>query len=422
MTSTTIADDRQIIEACRGLESDITRFLMDLVRFDSLPAREGPAMHWVHEQFGGLADICELVPVPESLTKDPDYQSVVVAPFEGRPNVRVVVKGDGGGRSVIFNAHVDVVPPSKGHIPPFEPRVEDGRLYGRGSHDDKGQVAVMFGMLKAMKALGLRPRGDVILHIVIEEETGGNGTLAMVRTGERADCCVSLDAYDSNIYTSLRGAVWFTATIKGIAGHSAQMGKTVSALEMAYEVMRIMRQYRDELLDKTRGDDPLFANHPNPMPLTFGELHAGDWPAMSPAQAVLKGVFGILTTPKEEVMRGIEQAVRTRGPEWLADPKNFTIEFPYRHDMMRTDPKAEFVQLLSECWHAAGGPGEIEAFPASSDAWFYNNLAGIPTAATGVGTADTPHTAHENIKPAELVQETAAMVRFIREWCGAREG
>ena len=97
MTSTTIADDRQIIEACRGLESDITRFLMDLVRFDSLPAREGPAMHWVHEQFGGLADICELVPVPESLTKDPDYQSVVVAPFEGRPNVRVVVKGDGGG-------------------------------------------------------------------------------------------------------------------------------------------------------------------------------------------------------------------------------------------------------------------------------------------------------------------------------------
>ena len=141
----------------------------------------------------------------------------------------------------------------------------------------------MFGMLKAMKALGLRPRGDVILHIVIEEETGGNGTLAMVRTGERADCCVSLDAYDSNIYTSLRGAVWFTATIKGIAGHSAQMGKTVSALEMAYEVMRIMRQYRDELLDKTRGDDPLFANHPNPMPLTFGELHAGDWPAIGRA-------------------------------------------------------------------------------------------------------------------------------------------
>ena len=138
-------DKEVILKTCLELQPETTAFLDRLVRFESTGGYEGPAMHWVHEQFKGLADECELVLVSENIVNDPDYAfRMDERPYEGRPNVRVVLRGDGSGKSVIMNAHVDVVPPSKGQERPFDPYVKEGALYGRGSCDDKGQVAVMW--------------------------------------------------------------------------------------------------------------------------------------------------------------------------------------------------------------------------------------------------------------------------------------
>jgi len=336
-------------------------------------------------------------------------------PYEGRPDVRVVLRGDGAGRSVIMNAHSDVVPPSEGQERPFDPYVKDGALYGRGACDDKGQIAVMWTVLTALKKLGIRPRGDVILHIVIEEETGGNGTLALIRRGEKADCCLNLDGCSNDLLTSVRGAVWFTCTVYGRAGHPGSAGTTVSALKMAIEAMRIIEEYHDELLAKTHGDDPLFLKFANPMPVNFGQLEAGDWPAMAPQKAVLRGVFGMLTTPKEEVMREMINRVKTRGPGWLRD--NFEMTFPYRHDISRIDPGLPFVQTLKSCYEAFGVKSEIAALPASLDTWFYANLLGVPTLSTGCGDIVNAHTSHEHVALSEITVESAVLVQFIREFC-----
>ena len=102
-----------IIKTCESLLDETTAFLDRLVRFESLSSYEGPAMQWLYEQFKNIADVCEKVPVPESIVDDPDYSfRMDEQPYEGRPNVRVVMKGDGSGKSVLMNAHVDVVPPS----------------------------------------------------------------------------------------------------------------------------------------------------------------------------------------------------------------------------------------------------------------------------------------------------------------------
>ena len=388
------------------------------MRFPSTSGYEGPAMHWIHEQFQGLADVCELVPVPEDIVNDPDSSfRVDDRPYEGRPDVRVVLRGDGAGRSVILNAHADVVPPSSGQERPFDPYVKDGALYGRGSSDDKGQIAVMWTMLTAMKKLGVRPRGDIIFHIVIEEETGGNGTLAFIRSGEKADCCLILDGCANSLLTSARGAVWFTGTVYGRTGHSGSAGTTVNPIRMAVEAMRIIEEYHDDLLAKTHGDDPLFLKYANPMPVTIGQFHSGDWPAMVPQKAVFKGVFGILTTPKEEVMREMVERIRTRGPEWLRD--NFEMTFPYRHDTCRTDPNLPFVRTLKSCYEEFGIRSEVAALPASLDLWFYTNLLGVPALSTGCGELALAHTSHEHVVLRDLAVETAVLVRFIEEFCGA---
>ena len=412
-------ENDKILLTCMEMQDETTAFLDKLVRFKSLSSYEGPAVKWVHEQFRDIADVCELVPVPEDIVNDPDYSfRIDERPYEGRHNARAVKKGDGSGKSVIFNAHIDVVPASEGQKRPFDPYVEDGIMYGRGTCDCKGQVAVMWTVLRAMKKLGIKPEGDIILHFVIEEETGGNGTLALIRRGEEADCCINLEPTENNVYASIRGAVWFTGTVFGRAGHSGSAQTTVSALKMAIEAIKIIEDYNRELLEKTHGEDPLFLKYKNPMPVTFGQMQAGDWPAMAPQKAVFKGVFGLLTTPKEQVMSEIVERVKTRGPEWLKD--NFEMTFSYRHDTSRLDPEHPMVGMLLNSYKEAGVKSEISSANFGADAWFYNNILGIPTVTSGCGSISHAHTMVEQVTLKDIVKEAAAMTIFIKEWCGLR--
>jgi acetylornithine deacetylase len=412
-------EKEKILKTCNDLLVDTAIFLMRLIQFESTSGYEGPAMEWLYDQFKDISDECEKIPVPEDIVNDPDFGfRIDDRPYEGRPNLRAVLKGDGTGKSVIFNAHVDVVPPSKGQKRPFDPYVEDGILYGRGACDDKGQVAMLWTIFKAFKKLRIKPKGDVILHLVIEEETGGNGTLALIRRNEKADCCINLEPCSNNILTSVRGAVWFTCTFYGRAGHSGSAKTTVSALDMAIEAINIIKDYHDDLLAETINEDPLFAEYENPMPVTFGQNEGGDWPAMAPQKQVFKGVFGFLTTPKEKVMHELVNRVKTLGPEWLKE--NFEMTFQYRHDTSRINPELPFVKTLAECYSTMGVKSKIGAMPASADAWFYNNILGIPALATGCGNLGDAHTSQEKVGLTDVITSAAVMVRFIMKWCGLR--
>jgi len=414
-----VMDDEILKETCFRLLPETTEFLDRLVRFESLPGYEGPAVEWTYRKFEGLAEVCEKVPVPEDIVNDPEYQfRLDDRPYDDRPNIRIMRRGDGTGKSVIFNAHIDVVPPSVDHERPFDPFVRDGCLYGRGATDDKGQIAVLWTMLRAMDELGLAPGGDVVFHIVIEEETGGNGTLAMVRRGETADCCINLDG-GGGIYTSVRGAVWFTGTCRGRPERCGRGDGGSNPIRAALEAMEIIEEYHEELLAATHHVDPLFSPVENPMPVTFGRFASGTRPDVLPDEAVFEGVFGFLTTPKEEVMREMVERVRTRGSRRLGE--DFTMTFEYRHDPSRIEPGLPFVRLLEECYASFGVDYGVKGFPASADTCFYTNLAGVPAVLTGMGRVETAHTAFEHVRLEDLAVEAAVMLRFIREWCGFRE-
>jgi acetylornithine deacetylase len=416
----TMVSRETMITTCRDFLDEMTTFFDKLIRFESVSSYEGPAMEWLYHQFKDISDECELVPIPEDIMKDPDYSfRVDDRPYKGRCNVRVVLKGDGTGKSVIINDHIDVAPPSVDHIRPFDPYVENDVMYGRGTCDDKGQTAVIWTLFSAFKKLGLRPQGDIIVHFVLEEETGGNGTLAMIRRGEKADCCIVLEPCENNVLVSTRGAVWFTGTVYGTAGHSGSGHVNVSAIKMAYETIKIMEDYSAELLKNTHGNDPLFLKFQNPMPMTVGQLDAGVWPSIVPQKAVFKGVFGLLTTSKEEVMREIVNRVKTMGPEWLRD--HFEMAFPYRHDTCRIDPGHSMVKLLIDSYREVGVTSEVSAANYGADAWFYNNLLGIPTVMTGCGSIKDAHTSHEQVVLKDIVNEASALALFIQKWCGLKQ-
>ncbi len=410
-------DNRQLRAAIETHREEAVGLLCELIRIPSVRGDEGRAVRLLHARMNGVVDEHELVPVSDSIQEDPDYSfRLPDITYADRPNLRVRRKGTGGGRSLIVNTHLDVVPASSGQDRPFDGRVEDGVVFGRGACDCKGQAAMFYLTLAALEEMGIELKGDLIGHLVIEEECGGNGTLAFVRGDDRADAALVLEPSELKILPSVRGAVWFTVNVYGRAGHSGQAGRTVSALKEAVRAIEILEGYHGRLLAESRGH-PLYDAYDNPMPITIGTLEAGDWPAMAPRKATFKGVLGFLPTrTKEEVMREMEEALKAEGGDWL--PDHFDMEFMYRHDCNEVPVDHPIVSTLERACLASGQPVEVAAMPASCDAWFYTNLIGVPAVVIGAGTLGVAHSSQEQIPVQRLADGAEVLARAIVDWCG----
>jgi acetylornithine deacetylase len=298
---------------------------------------------------------------------------------------------------------------------PWSPRVEDGTVYGRGACDDKGPIAALYLALLTLDALKVDLNGDVLTHLVCEEENGGNGSLAMVRAGAEADGCIVLEPTDRRVFVAIRGAVWFRITFHGTAGHSGEAGQTRSALLMARDAIAALQDYHARLLTQSRGL-ALFDHYPNPMPITFGRLEAGNWPAAAPNRAQLEGVLGFLPNKTKERVCDEMQQVLVDGDLGLSSD-DFELEFTYRHDSSVVDPAHALPQGLLSAGARMGTPLTIDAMTASCDAWFYNNQLGIPTVVYGPGTLAVAHSSGERIALADLADTAQVLVSFLLDYC-----
>ena len=405
---------------------DARALLSTLIATPSLPGQESAAMEAAAEAFAKIADV-ERVPMTNALRDDRDYSDPVGdIDYDGRWNLRATAPGSGGGRKLLLNTHLDTVPPAQGQEDPYDPQVRDGVIFGRGSCDAKGQAATIYLAMAALKDLGVPLAGDLIAHLVVEEEVGGNGTLAMIRAGEQASlpacagqvgACVVLEPTDMKILSSIRGAVWFRITLRGRAGHSGEAGVTRSALKMAARVIEILEGYHARLLAASRGV-AMFEKHADPMPLTIGKLAAGNWPATAPSEAVLEGVLGLLPNrTARQVMDEMTAAIRGEGGPEIAE--NFEIHFTYRHDSSVCPPDHPLVAALCSACETAGREPVVDSMTASCDAWFYNNQSGIPTVVFGGGSLSVAHSAHEQMPLSQLAAAATVIANLAASWCGS---
>jgi acetylornithine deacetylase len=160
----------------------------------------------------------------------------IVAPDPERPSVVATAAGEAGGRSLLLNAHLDTVGVA-GMAAPHDPRVEDGRLHGRGSYDMKGGLAAC--MLAASAAAEEGLAGDVILTAVSDEEHSSIGVQAVLER-IRADACVVTEPTELRVCVAHKGFAWWRVTARGRAAHGsrpdlgsdaiARIGPALSAL------------------------------------------------------------------------------------------------------------------------------------------------------------------------------------------------
>jgi acetylornithine deacetylase len=402
---TVLADIRDKIEAV----------LIELIRFPSIRGEEGPVMRYFGEQIAPWVDASTLVPIDDAIMEDSDYAFPLAGQtYRNTPNLECLVEGKGNGPTIVFNTHLDVVPPSENQTDAFSPRRVEGKIFGRGACDAKGQAAVLLALAVLLRAKKLQPPGDILFHLVIEEECGGNGTLAMIRRDLQANAAIVLEPTEMAVIPAVRGAMWFELQTFGKAGHSGSAKGRISAFDKAIEAMDILRGYHDRLLAESRGIE-LFDVFPDPMPLTFGQCTAGTWPAIVPEKAVVKGVFGFLPNrTRAQVREGMLEAIRTEGDEWLRE--HFELSFPMLHSEGNLLPVDHpLVTSLLRAIRKSKVKENISAMTASCDSWLYNNRAKIPTVVFGPGSLSHAHSAQEQIAIEDVLTAASVLVDFIMD-------
>ena len=154
----------------------------------------------------------------------------------GRPSVIATARGTGGGRSLLLNGHTDTVGVA-GMEAPFEPRLEGGRLYGRGAYDMKAAVAA--ALVAAVRARGLGLRGDVAVTAVADEEVGSIGTAA-VAASRTADAAIVCEPTELRLAIAHRGFVAFELETAGRAAHGSRPELGVDAIaRMGHVLVRL---------------------------------------------------------------------------------------------------------------------------------------------------------------------------------------
>jgi len=167
-------------------------------------------------------------------------------PEPDRPNAVGVLPGTGGGRSLMLNAHTDTVGVD-GMETPFAPRVENGRMYGRGTQDMKGSLAAQLAAVRALQAANVKLAGDVIVAAVIDEEHKSRGTEAVVERYD-PDGAVVTEPTDLELALAHKGFVWVDVTTKGRAAHGSRpeegidanmhMGRVLARLDELEQTLR----------------------------------------------------------------------------------------------------------------------------------------------------------------------------------------
>ena len=146
----------------------------------------------------------------------------------GRVNTVGVLKGSGGGRSLLLNAHMDTVGVEGMSINPFGGELKDGRVYGRGAQDMKGSLAAMIAAAKAIVDAGIRLHGDLLITGVADEEHSSIGAEALVKAF-KADGAIVTEPTDMHLCRAHRGFIWFEVETIGRAAHGSRYKEGIDA-------------------------------------------------------------------------------------------------------------------------------------------------------------------------------------------------
>lgn len=224
---------RKILDRAKALEGDTARFLMDMVRVPSFSGKER-----------------EVIQVIKQEMEQSGFDEVRI---DGLGNV--IGRIGSGSRVLAFDAHIDTVYPgdrSLWSFDPFTPKIEDGKVWGRGTVDQEGGMASMVTAGRIIKELGLNR--DFTIYFtgtVMEEDCDGLCWLYLIREEKlRPELVVITEPTNMNIYRGHRGRMEMQVKVKGLSCHGSAPERGDNAI---YKISRISLEI-EKLHERLRTD------------------------------------------------------------------------------------------------------------------------------------------------------------------------
>lgn len=418
----------QIMQAVDARFEDAVQFLSELTAHPSTRGNEQSAQNLMANtlQDRGYAvdrwqiDVNDIAHMPGF--------SPVIGAYDDAVNVVGTRRARGTGRSLILNGHIDVVPEGPLDMwdtPPYEPRVDNGWMYGRGAGDMKAGLVSNLFALDALRDLGFAPAGDIHYQSVVEEECTGNGALACLQRGYTADAALIPEPFAEDLVTAQLGVLWFQVHLKGVPVHVAYAGSGSNAIEAAIPLIAALHEMEDRWnLPACRHS--AYHDHSHALNLNIGKIQGGDWTSSVPAWCVFDVRMGLFPgqdinaakTEIEEVLRQAAQQndfLRNNQPEIIYH--GFNAEgYALSDDTSKTANQA-IAALETAHTTVTGTDLNKLAITATTDARFFGLYADTPALVYGP-KAEAIHGFNERVDLESMRRVTQATALFITNWCG----
>jgi len=399
------------------------QYLKDIVKEPSTIGYEAGAQKIVEERLkGNNLEVDVWIPQHKDLLES-EYYNPIRDNYDGSPNVVGTLKGTQGGRSLILNGHIDVVPAGdldKWEHGPYSGKILNGKLYGRGTTDMKGGNVATLIALETIINLGIKLKGDVIYQSVIEEETGGAGTISAIQRGYTADIAIIPEPSEMKIFPKQQGSLWFKINVQGISAHGGTRYEGVNAIEKGIIIFNQLLELEDRRNERYLQQE-LYKDNPIPIPINIGQFNGGIFPSSVPEEVVIQGRYGVgpdetITEAKAEFQQMLDDLVKVDGwfEKYPATVKWEGIHLPsggsdINHPMLKI-LENNFKKIENEKPLSAGSVW-------GTDGGLLTKYGNIPSIIFGPGTTSMAHFTDEYIELDKLFRTAEIITLSIIDWC-----
>jgi acetylornithine deacetylase len=338
------------------------------------------------------------------------------------PVVVGVLKGAGGGKALILNSHIDCAPAGPRQLwkhDPFSGMLEEGRIHGRGSLDDKAGCITILLLLDLIRNQAIKLKGDLIVHSVVEDEYSGRGTECCMIPELKADAAIIIDGhYDARLAIGHPGHIQFKIKLYGKPAPSCRADAGESAIEKSLLLIKSIRQWSEKIHESL---DPHWTKACEGSLLNIGKIQGGEWVGAVPASCTIEGLMRFAPPFTLEEMKALllkEVHRIARSDPWLneyppvVDFKDLSFE---SLELATTHPFFAIVEeAIEKVMHKSAEP---YLCPGWCDLRHLHNYYSIPACMFGPGRGQGAHRPNEYFQIKSLLPHARVLMEIILEWC-----
>jgi succinyl-diaminopimelate desuccinylase len=375
---------------------ELVRLTRELVRIPSVYRPEEPE--------GNENDVARFV---ADYLRDAGFETRTEEAAPGRPNVWAVWEGDSTGKTLLFEAHTDVVTEGGAQEwdhPPFGAERDGGRIYGRGACDTKGNLAAAVVAVRAIRDSGVAFPGTLVLCHPVDEEGMMVGIKAFIQNGHAGgvDAAVICEPEENQICTRQKGALRVEVSVRGRMAHGAMPLSGVNPVTRAARFVVAVEELEREEIARY-GEDP-FLGCPSLTPTILMGPELGE-PQINVIPASAYVALDIRTIPAQS-HRDLVERLRDILARLAADDPDFDATFEVIEERPPTETQKDepLVGAMARATtYLTGEEPRYNGVPGATDGTFLHAWAGIPVVTTGAGNREIPHHADEWVDEEELL-------------------